>query len=240
MPIFIFFEMYNLIYLKVSKEVHIKIFIGLLYTFIGLFLFMCGANIGFVAMGNYLGSTLSIYLLIPFGMIIGFLIVRVEPAVVILTKQVEQITEGVISKKMMLLFLSIGISLAIGLSLLRVFLNFSIIYIMIPGLFIALSLTFLVPNIFTAIAFDSGGAVSGPMTATFLLPIVQGSCMQKNSDQAIYGFGVIALVALTPLIMIQILGLIYKVKQKNNENKIIENDIFQIFKEYDEIDIIEF
>ena len=127
---------------------------GLFYTYIGLFLFMCGANVGFVSMGNYIGSMLPSYLIIPFGMIIGFLIVRVEPAVAILTKQVEQITEGAISERVMLFSLSVGVSLAIGLSLTRIIFDFSIMYIMVPGLLIALVLTFFVPNIFTAIAFS--------------------------------------------------------------------------------------
>lgn len=219
LPIVVFFEIYNFIFLKVSKETHIKIGMGLLYTYIGLFLFMCGANVGFVSMGNYIGSMLPSYLIIPFGMIIGFLIVRVEPAVAILTKQVEQITEGAISERVMLFSLSVGVSLAIGLSLTRIIFDFSIMYIMVPGLLIALVLTFFVPNIFTAIAFDSGGVASGPMTATFLLPLAQGACILQGKDIASYGFGVVALVALAPLITIQLLGLIYKFKQSHVKRK---------------------
>lgn len=240
LPIVVFFEIYNFIFLKVSKETHIKIGMGLLYTYIGLFLFMCGANVGFVSMGNYIGSMLPSYLIIPFGMIIGFLIVRVEPAVAILTKQVEQITEGAISERVMLFSLSVGVSLAIGLSLTRIIFDFSIMYIMVPGLLIALVLTFFVPNIFTAIAFDSGGVASGPMTATFLLPLAQGACILQGKDIALYGFGVVALVALAPLITIQLLGLIYKFKQSHVKSEAFENKILEMFENYDDNDIIEF
>ena len=240
LPIVVFFEIYNFIFLKVSKETHIKIGMGLLYTYIGLFLFMCGANVGFVSMGNYIGSMLPSYLIIPFGMIIGFLIVRVEPAVAILTKQVEQITEGAISERVMLFSLSVGVSLAIGLSLTRIIFDFSIMYIMVPGLLIALVLTFFVPNIFTAIAFDSGGVASGPMTATFLLPLAQGACILQGKDIALYGFGVVALVALAPLITIQLLGLIYKFKQSHVKSEVFENKILEMFENYDDKDIIEF
>lgn len=240
LPIVVFFEIYNFIFLKVSKETHIKIGMGLLYTYIGLFLFMCGANVGFVSMGNYIGSMLPSYLIIPFGMIIGFLIVRVEPAVAILTKQAEQITEGAISERVMLFSLSVGVSLAIGLSLTRIIFDFSIMYIMVPGLLIALMLTFFVPNIFTAIAFDSGGVASGPMTATFLLPLAQGACILQGKDIASYGFGVVALVALAPLITIQLLGLIYKFKQSHVKSEAFENKILEMFENYDDKDIIEF
>ena len=240
LPIIVFFEIYNFVFLKVSKETHIKIGMGLLYTYIGLFLFMCGANVGFVSMGNYIGSMLPSYLIIPFGMIIGFLIVRVEPAVAILTKQVEQITEGAISERVMLFSLSVGVSLAIGLSLTRIIFDFSIMYIMVPGLLIALVLTFFVPNIFTAIAFDSGGVASGPMTATFLLPLAQGACILQGKDIASYGFGVVALVALAPLITIQLLGLIYKFKQSHVKSEVFENKILEMFENYDDKDIIEF
>lgn len=218
--ILIFIIIYLFFIVKESKKNITKVGIGLIYTFIGLVLFLTGANMGFMPMGQYFGKTLGSasynWVLIPIGMIMGFFVVMAEPAVHVLNKQVEDVSSGTITKKTMLYTLAIGVAISIGLAMLRIICDFSIWCIVLPGYLIALSLTFFVPKMFTAIAFDSGGVASGPMTAAFLLPFATGVCIAINGDDInkllTNGFGIVALVAMTPLIVIQVLGLIYKFK----------------------------
>ncbi|MGM9900089.1 MAG: DUF1538 domain-containing protein, partial [Bacilli bacterium] len=156
------------------------------------------------------------WVLIPLGMIMGFFVVMAEPAVHVLNHQVEEVSGGTISKRLMLFSLAIGVAVSIGLAMTRVIFDFSIMWIIIPGYAIALILTIFVPKMFSSIAFDSGGVASGPMTATFLLPLATGACQAlyygESSKMLANGFGIVALVAMTPLIVIQLLGLIYQIK----------------------------
>ena len=240
MPIFIFFEIFQLISLKLNKKLHIKICIGLVYTYVGLVFFLTGANVGFIPAGNYLGTVLASlpykWIIIPIGMIIGYFIVKAEPAVYVLMKQVEELTDGDISGKSMQISLSVGVAVSVGLSMLRVLCQISILYLLIPGYVIALILTRFVPKIFTAIAFDSGGVASGPMTATFLLPLAQGACIALGGDVVTDAFGVVAMVAMTPLITIQILGVIYTVRNKNENTDKTEPEVFTVADIYADID----
>lgn len=217
LPIIVFFGLFQIFALKLTKHSLIKIVIGLIYTYIGLVLFLTGANVGFMPAGNYIGNALASlnfnWIIIPIGMIIGYFIVKAEPAVYVLNKQVEDLTDGAIPAKAMGLSLSIGVSVSIGLAMIRVLTGISIFYFLIPGYAIAIGLSFVVPKIFTAIAFDSGGVASGPMTATFLLPLAQGACVAVGGNLITDAFGVVAMVAMTPLITIQILGLVFKFKQ---------------------------
>lgn len=217
-PIALFFAVFQAAALKLSKRDLRKIIIGLVYTYIGLVLFLTGANVGFMPAGNYLGQVMAAldyrWVIIPVGMLIGFFIVKAEPAVYVLNRQVEEITDGAISEKAMGLSLSIGVAVSIGIAMLRVLTGISILWFLIPGYTIALGLSFFVPKIFTAIAFDSGGVASGPMTATFLLPFAQGACIAVGGNIVIDAFGVVAMVAMTPLITIQILGMTYQLGKK--------------------------
>ena len=240
MPIFIFFEIFQLISLKLNKKLHIKICIGLVYTYVGLVFFLTGANVGFIPAGNYLGTVLASlpykWIIIPIGMIIGYFIVKAEPAVYVLMKQVEELTDGDISGKSMQISLSVGVAVSVGLSMLRVLCQISILYLLIPGYVIALILTRFVPKIFTAIAFDSGGVASGPMTATFLLPLAQGACIALGGDVVTDAFGVVAMVAMTPLITIQILGVIYSIRSRNENTDKTEQEVFTVADIYADID----
>jgi hypothetical protein len=148
------------------------------------------------------------------GTLVGYFIVAAEPAVHVLNKQVEEISEGAITQKMMMKGLAIGMSIALTITMLRILLRIPIMYILIPGYMFALGLTFFVPKIFTGIAFDSGGVCSGPMTSTFLLPFAMGTCEGSGGDIMIDAFGIVAMVAMTPLIIIQLMGLIFSLKQK--------------------------
>lgn len=217
LPILIFFLIFQLISRDINKKTMIKIVAGLVYTYIGLVLFLTGVNVGFMPAGNYLGQVLAglpyAWIIVPIGMVIGYFIVQAEPAVFVLTKQVEEITSGAIAASAMQASLSVGVALSIGISMFRVLTGISVMWFIVPGYAVALILTFFVPRIFTAIAFDSGGVASGPMTATFLLPFAMGACNTVGGNIITDAFGVVAMVAMTPLITIQVLGVIYRVKE---------------------------
>lgn len=214
LPIILFFAVFQMISLKMRGRPLKKIVIGMVYTYVGLVLFLTGVNVGFMPAGNYLGSMIAglsyRWVLIPIGMVIGYFIVKAEPAVYVLKEQVEEITSGAISGEAMGLSLSLGVSVSIGLAMIRVLTGISIFWFILPGYLIALALSFFVPKIFTAIAFDSGGVASGPMTATFLLPFAMGACEAVGGNIVQDAFGVVAMVAMTPLITIQIMGAVYK------------------------------
>ena len=245
LPIVFFFGIFQLVSIQLHKKTLIKICVGLLYTYVGLVLFLTGANVGFIPAGNYLGTVMASlpcpWILVPVGMVIGYFIVKAEPAVYVLMKQVEELTDGDISGKAMQISLSVGVAASVGLSMLRVLTGIPIMYFLIPGYAIALFLTLFVPKIFTAIAFDSGGVASGPMTATFLLPLAQGACTVVGGDVVKDAFGVVAMVAMTPLITLQVLGLIYKIKS-NKKEEMAEQPFLQaedVFAGYADDAIIE-
>jgi hypothetical protein len=208
----IFFFVLQFICLKLPKSKLIQIGIGLGYTFVGLVIFLSAVHVGFMPLGYKLGTELSEHpvFAIIFAFIIGMVVVLAEPAVHVLNKQVEEITEGSVSKKSMMIALSIGVGLSIGLSILRIVCHFSVLYYLIPGYLISLGLSFFVPGLYTAIAFDSGGVASGPLTSTFILPFAVGACVGIGGGDAgnvlVEAFGTVAMVAMAPLITIQLLG----------------------------------
>lgn len=222
-PIVAFFLVFNFLLLKLDKKTIFKIMIGLIYTYLGLVLFLTGANVGFMPIGQYLGEQLALstqpWILIPIGMLIGYFIVSAEPAVHVLKQQVESITEGSITGKSLGISLAIGVAVSVGLSMVRVITGVSILWFLIPGYLFALIMTFFVPALFTSVAFDSGGVASGPMTATFLLPLAMGACTGMGGNMTTDAFGVVAMVAMTPLITIQLLGLISLIKEKRGITK---------------------
>ena len=194
----------------------LRIGAGLIYTYLGLVLFLCGVNVGFMPAGQTIGATVAAseerWMLVPIGMLIGYYIVKAEPAVAVLTKQVEEVSNGSISHKAMGHALSIGVCVSVGLAMVRVLTGLNIFYLLIPGYVISLGLAFFVPSIFTGIAFDSGGVASGPMTATFLLPFAMGACSAVGGNIMTDAFGVVAMVAMTPLVTIQVMGLSSQVR----------------------------
>ena len=228
-PIIAFFLIFHFTVLHLKRSSMIRIIIGIVYTYIGLVTFLLGVNVGFMPLGNHLGQMLGElsynWILVPLGMVIGYFTVSAEPAVHVLAKQVYQLTAGAIPKKALSTCLSIGVAVSVGLAMLRIILGIPIMYLIVPGYAIALLLMIFVPEIFTSIAFDSGGVASGPMTATFLLPLAMGVCTAMGGDVASDAFGVVAMVAMTPLITIQALGLYYKLKQakiKSVQDKALE------------------
>ena len=218
LPIVLFFAVFQALILKLSGRNLTRILIGLVYTYIGLVLFLTGVNVGFIPAGNYLGQVLAglshPWVIVPIAMVMGYFIVKAEPAVYVLNKQVEEITDGAISARAMGTALSAGVAISLGIAMIRVLTGISILWILIPGYTIALVISFFVPKIYTAIAFDSGGVASGPMTAAFLLPLAQGACVALGGNIVTDAFGVVAMVAMTPLITIQVMGLYSKLAEK--------------------------
>lgn len=240
-PIIVFFILFQIFSLKLPKSQMIKLIVGIIYTYAGLVLFLTGVNVGFLPagqfIGDYIGGLSYNWILIPLGMLMGFFIVAAEPAVHVLNDEVEVLTGGAISKNAMLWSLSIGVAISIGLAMIRVLTGISIWYVLVPGYVLALALTFFVPKIFTAIAFDSGGVASGPMTATFLLPFTMGACTAVGGNMLTDAFGVVAMVAMTPLITIQVMGLIYNFKIRNTVEEEVDvmEDIADEIEEEEEI-----
>lgn len=224
-PIIVFFIAFQILKLRLHGTELMQIVIGIFYTYIGLVLFLTGVNAGFLPVGNYLGQLIGAleynWVIVPLGMVIGYFIVQAEPAVHVLGKQVLEVTAGAIPGKALSVSLSIGIAISVGLAMLRILTGLPLLWLIVPGYALALVLSFFVPTIFTAIAFDSGGVASGAMTATFLMPLAMGLCTAVGGNVTQDAFGVVAMVAMTPLITIQLLGLLYvrgmsAVKKKEN------------------------
>jgi len=232
-----FFLILQFTILKLPKQKLIQIAIGIGYTFIGLIIFLVSVEVGFKPIGFKLGTQIAEFsepLLVVLGFILGLVVVLAEPAVHVLNKQVEEITNGGVKRIEMLVALSIAVGISIGLSMIRTIFKFSILYYLIPGYLISLGLSFFVPKIYTAIAFDSGGVASGPLTSSFILPLAIGACSTINGTDGVYGFafGIVAMVAMTPLITIQLLGfkaiMSSKVRAKITMMRILSADDEQI------------
>lgn len=244
--IVLFFIIVNIIFIKLPKQKLYKIGIGLIYTLVGLVLFLTAANISYMPIGYKIGLMVATFgkgWLIGIGFIIGMLVVLAEPAVHILTKQVEEVTTGAISKRQMLISLSIGVGISIGLSMIRIVFGFSILWYVIPGYIISLGLSLYVPRVYTAIAFDSGGVASGPLSSSFILPMAVGACSFFMNNVAGYkgnvlenAFGIIAMIALTPLITIQLLGFksmvqgVIREKSRTKKLNVMDDDQIIYFK----------
>lgn len=237
LPIIVIFFLFQFTLLHLDSRNLGKIMIGLLYTYIGLVLFLTGVNIGFSALGAELGAALSsgksVWWLVPLAMAIGWFIISAEPAVAVLEKQIETVSAGAIPGRVIKRSLSIAIALAMGLSMIRVLTGISLFWFLIPGYTTALILAFFVPDIYTAIAFDSGGVASGPMTATFMLQFFMGASIALGGNVLQDAFGVVALVAMMPLVSIQLVGLFYERKQKRTKETTV------VYGDYDIVELWE-
>ena len=228
-----FFLLCQFFFLKLQKRQLMRIGVGVAFTYIGLVIFLTGVNVGYMPIGYKMGTQLSALhpaLLVGIGLFIGILVVLAEPAIHVLNAQVEDVTGGYVSKKSMMIGLCAGVGAAIALSVIRIIFDFSLVYYIIPGYFISLALSLFVPPVYTAIAFDSGGVASGPMTSGFILPFAIGVCVALQGERAVLsdGFGVVALVAMAPLITIQLLGfkavVSNKIKEKRAMRRILQAD----------------
>jgi len=235
--IILFFLILQAAILKLPGNQLISIAIGLLFTFFGLVIFLASVAVGFMPIGYKIGIQLAAFdktLLTVVCFIIGFVVVMAEPAVHVLNQQVEEITNGEVSRRQMMTALSIGVGVSIGLSIIRIIFNFSLLYYLIPGYLLSLGLSFFVPKLYTAIAFDSGGVASGPLTSSFILPMAIGACIALNGEAEVLSlaFGIVSMVALTPLITIQTLGfravMSQKARSKAAMRRILASDDEQI------------
>lgn len=243
LPIVAMFVVFQLIFRRFNKNQVARICVGFVYTYVGLVLFLTGANVGFMPAGELIGSTLAStsykWVLIPIGMILGYFVVSAEPAVHSLKKQVEEVTNGAISQRSIGIALSVGVAVSVGVAMLRVLTGIAILPILIVGYTIPLVITYFVPPIYTGIAFDSGGVASGPMATTFILPFAIGACQAMGGNVLTDAFGVVAMIAMTPLITIQVLGLIGKTK-RDKKMRQIYSELGQIsdgIVYYDEVEV---
>ena len=219
-----FFTVCQLTFLRLPKKRLLRIAIGVLFTYVGLVVFLTGVNVGFMPIGYKLGYELAKIdqrFLVGLGLVMGVLVVLAEPAIHVLNQQVEDVTGGAVTRRAMITGLCVGVGSAIALSVIRIIFDFSLVYYVIPGYFISLALSLFVPRMYTAIAFDSGGVASGPMTSGFILPFAVGVCVSIQGEAAVLrdAFGVVALVAMAPLITIQLLGFRAIISEKIAEHR---------------------
>ena len=239
LPIVAFFLVFQVVSLRLRRLPFMRILVGLVWTCIGLVLFLTGVNVGFSSLGYILGERLAApglrYWLIPLAMLMGWFIINAEPAVHVLNKQVEELSAGAISAKAMGVSLSIAVSSAMGLSMVRVLTGISILWFIVPGYVLALAMAFFVPQTFTAIAFDSGGVASGPLTATFMLPFAMGASTALGGNVMTDAFGLVALVAMMPLITVQAMGVVYVIKSRRQAKTVGksaygDNDVIELWE----------
>ena len=235
LPILAVLVVFQIVSRRFNKHQLLRMAVGFVYTYIGLVFFLTGANVGFMPAGRLIGERIASgeakYMLVPIGALMGYFVVSAEPAVHSLKKQVEEITNGSVSQKSIGLALSIGVGISVGIAMLRVLTGIPILPILIVGYCISLVITFFVPALYTGIAFDSGGVASGPMSTTFILPFAIGACQALGGNVLTDAFGIVAMIAMTPLIAIQIMGLYSEVKRKKlvdvakGEMLALENDM---------------
>ncbi len=235
--IVVFFLICQAAFLKLPRRRLKRIALGVIFTYLGLVIFLTGINVGFMPIGYKMGVALASWnkwALIGIGLVTGVLVVLAEPAIHVLNQQVEEVTGGYVTKRSMIIGLCIGVGASIALSIVRIIFDFSLVYYIVPGYFISLALSLFVPPVYTAIAFDSGGVASGPMTSGFILPFATGVCVALQGEAAVLrdAFGVVALVAMTPLITIQLLGfkaiVSRRIQEKQAMKRILDADDQQI------------
>ncbi len=216
LPIVVIFLVFQVARLRLSRTELVKIFVGLAYLLVGLTVFLAGVNLGFMPAAKFLGETmgaLSFNWILPIlCLVIGACVVLAEPAVHVMTHQVEEVTSGAISRGVMLAGMAVGVGLAMCLAMLRMLLGIPILAILLPGYILALALTFFVPRIFVGIGFDSGGVAAGAMSAAFVLPFTIGVCTALGGNVITDAFGVVGMISMMPPITIQLMGLVYKAK----------------------------
>ena len=217
-PIFAFFLLFQFVSLRLRRKPFTQILVGIVYTYVGLVLFLTGVNVGFSPLGEKLGGMIAIsrwrWMMIPLSMLMGWYIIQAEPAVHVLTRQVEELTAGAVSEKAMEWSLSLAVAAGNALAMVRVLTGIPILYFLIPGYAAALALSFFVPPTFTGIAFDSGGVASGPLTATFMLLFAMGASRTLGGNVMADAFGLVCMVAMMPLITVQGMGAVFVIKSR--------------------------
>lgn len=222
-PLALLFLLFQITLLHQHRRQFIRMVEGLIYAAIGLVFFLVGVNGAFMPVGSQIGAMIGAsnhtWVLIPLGLVLGAVVVLAEPAVWVLTDQVRDVSGGSIKKSMVLVFFSLGVSIAVALAMIRVVTRLPLFYFLVPGYILALAMMFRTPPLFTAIAFDSGGVASGPMSSSFLLAFTLGASAAGGGDPFTDAFGIVALIAMTPLVTIQLLGLLYQRRQRAAEEE---------------------
>jgi hypothetical protein len=222
LPLFIIFNFMNLIYFKLNFRNFKRILFGFIYSFIGLLLFLFSINFGFMDMGFFIGESLSninSYLILLFSFFMGFVVILAEPAIYILVSQIEEVTGGYINRKIILFSISVGVGIAILISVYKIMNpNLELWHILLSGYLIAIILNYITPKLFVGISFDAGGVATGPMIVTFILPFIMGLSTFLSNNSILSAFGMISLVALFPIITVQILGIVFKIKSRKEIN----------------------
>ncbi|HHX59549.1 MAG TPA: DUF1538 domain-containing protein [Epulopiscium sp.] len=218
LPLLLIFVVFQKTRIKLPKRHFYNILKGFIFAFLGLVFFLQGVHIGFMPIGEYMGKVIGAstysWILIPIGFVLGLVITLAEPGVKVLNIEVEKFSGGAIDKKIMLGFLSIGVATSIALSMLKILTGISLWYFIVPGYILAFLLTRNVSKTFIAIAFDSGGVTTGPMIVTFISSLSIGFASAiPGGDPVLDGFGMVSLVALTPILSVLILGYLYEKKQ---------------------------
>ena len=226
LPIFAFFLLFQAVSLHLRRKPFGQILLGIVYTYAGLVLFLTGVNVGFSPLGEALGGMIAAsrfrILMVPLMMLMGWYIIQAEPAVHVLTRQVEELTAGAVSEKAMEISLSLAVAAGNALAAVRVLTGIPILYFLIPGYAVALALSFFVPPTFTGIAFDSGGVASGPLTATFMLLFAMGASRTLGGDVMTDAFGLVSMVAMMPLITVQGMGAVFVLKSRRSAAPAVE------------------
>ncbi|AFL99461.1 MULTISPECIES: DUF1538 domain-containing protein [Desulfitobacterium] len=218
LPVILMFFVFQKVSFKISPKAFRKVLKGLVYTFIGLVLFLTGVNAGFMEVGSKIGYNVAVmdnkFIIISIGFILGLVVILAEPAVYVLTHQIEDVTSGYVKRPVVLIALSIGVAFAVSLSMIRILIpGLQLWHFLLPGYVVSILMMYFVPKLFVGMAFDAGGVASGPMTATFILAFAQGAAEAvEGANVMVDGFGIIAMVAMTPIIALQTLGFIFKIK----------------------------
>ena len=242
-PILLFFIVYELIFIRLPWKTLLRVSIGMVITYVGLVSFLTAVETGFMPIASKLGQSLGsdpqfLPVALVLGIMFGLFGVLAEPAVHVLVQQIEQVSDGAIKKWVVMLIFSLSIGAAVALQLVRAYFQFDLMYYLIPGYILVFVLSFLVPKIYTALAFDSGGVASGPMTSTFILPFCIGFAYASGEDVYLYGFGLVAMVAMMPLIVLQLMGLVAGISRKHAlmvaRKRLREEDDDQIIHFFDE------
>lgn len=222
-PLLLFFFFFQALFLRLPGPKVAEILKGMALTFAGLALFLQGVHVGFFPAGEALGRALGAmphpWLLVPIGFVLGFVATFAEPAVRILNLEVEKVSSGYIPSQIMLYTLSLGVAVALALAMTRMLLGIPLAWFIVPGYLAALLLIRFSSRTFTAIAFDSGGVATGPMTVTFIMAIALGAAsVLEGRNPLLDGFGMIALVALAPILSVLILGLLYARSERKGKS----------------------
>lgn len=213
---------------KKKKIEQRKIMIGLIMVLVGITLFLTGGDVGFFKLAYLLGSKLgniNKIIIILIGGIFGFLIAKIEPNVKVLVSYVDQVTNGGIKDKFLETCLCIGVSISFMLSLFRVLNGYSVMIFLIPTYFLAIFFAFFTPTNFLGLSFDAGGVVTGSMSSSFLLPLLIGVASIITNNYLNEAFGVMALISVIPIIILEIVGMIYNIEVKNDNTKYLDDKI---------------